>query len=449
MYDEVGSKVFATHSSNNYIPDTVEDWFVGAWRGVKKATSMVRDVGGLDTDKLVSVLKHRIKTYTGSSNTSMYEPEKVNQTKCGVITTLCNNNDFQNALIIRSYNINREIVINKRLKKLAKQGNINKQDIEDALTTGTKHDKIGYSECDRNFNYALPGIHECKIWEAARATSAAPTYFEDMFINMPKALAIDVIKRNICHATKMGKNPCTGLYDFTRMYLPSKMDLESLHLCATDVYLLKYDKNNAPRKADEIIDALNEIVSHCIDDINVPDGGDGFSKNKHEYRKLDKESFTKNIFDIQYDMRLQDGGLSANSPIMSAFVDATRMWPHSDILILSIGTGVSEIKDYYKHGTGEPHFGRVFASMFGSKDVTGLCEMISLCKNKEMGVHLQRMNPEVPQKSKSGGNLLDMADYSNMQEWKQIGKEFGENHREELSHWAKFLYDNNLDNIIT
>ena len=155
--------------------------------------------------------------------------------------------------------------------------------------------------------------------------------------------------------------------------------------------------------------------------------------------------FDEKVFDVEYTMRFQDGGLSANSPLMIGFIETTRLWPESDIVILSVGTGVLEpqAKGIFTHDGGEPHIGRVMKSMFGAKDVQGLLDANALSRSKHCPLHFQRMNPQVPIKSENGRDLLNMADYRSMEDWKRIGQEYAKSHQHELESWAKFLAEKN------
>ena len=142
-------------------------------------------------------------------------------------------------------------------------------------------------------------------------------------------------------------------------------------------------------------------------------------------------------------MRFQDGGLCANSPVMIGFVEATRIWSESDIVILSVGTGLlkPQTNDIFTYDDGTIHYERIFNALFGAKDVQGLFDASALSTSKHCPIHFQRMNPQVPSESKDGRNLLDMADYRNMEDWKRIGQEFAKSHQHELECWAKFLVE--------
>ena len=136
-------------------------------------------------------------------------------------------------------------------------------------------------------------LHQCKIWEAARVTSAAPTYFRDMFIDMPKAMALDSIKRNICRTINLKRNPITNEFNFSYLFLTDIVAI-GLNQCAQDFYHLIKNKNiytrvNRNKKINEIIDTINQISGFQSDDNN----------NNFTIKKLTKKMVDKKIFDVR------------------------------------------------------------------------------------------------------------------------------------------------------
>ena len=438
LYQDVGEKVFAVakdehspkddekeHSGfkelesnmDNFVTSRVTSKFVSMFRNLAKAVSTIKNVGSLSHTGLENVFKEYIKKKTNNEDALMYDKDSKNaspsvkdgreQTKCGVIATLCNNDDFQSAMIIRSYNM---------------------------------HDEIKHTHNNNHIHSRLhgffPGFHECKIWEAARATSAAPTYFKDMFIKMPKSIAIDTIECNICYATGLAKNPITHEFDMDDLYLDTVKDNKILHECAHDIYdLIETSKDNNKKKEED--EKEDDKKTAIIEKMKKLLAKNGVSKSAQET--------LQDVMKAKYEMRFQDGGLSANSPVMIGFTEATRLWSDSDIVMLSVGTGqiLPQKKDFFTYDGGQPHIDRVFATIFGAKDLTALFDAYALSTNHRFPFHFQRMNPQVPIKGpKNGGNLLDMAAFKNMDDWKQLGQDFAESHELEIESWAQFLVDN-------
>ena len=167
------------------------------------------------------------------------------ETKCGVITTLCNNNNNNNYNKIKQatgHSVSGEI-----------------SDIPINPIDGMYHGADWWY----NKLQSLPGFHKYKIWKAARATSAAPTFFRDMFIDMPEAIAFDLTERNIYHTKKLGRNPVTNEFNLSYLFLTDKV-LIGLNQCAQDFYhLIKnktiYTKTHRNKKMNEITDTINQI----------------------------------------------------------------------------------------------------------------------------------------------------------------------------------------------
>ena len=61
-------------------------------------------------------------------------------------------------------------------------------------------------------------------------------------------MAIDVIKRNICYATGLGRNPTTGEFDTDRLFLGG--DEQELNKCAQETYDL-IEKEKSKDKKDK------------------------------------------------------------------------------------------------------------------------------------------------------------------------------------------------------
>ena len=462
LYTDVGAKVFALaedkhspkydekdHSflkeleskAESFIASHVAPKFVEMFRNLATAVSTIKNVGSLSHSKLEDVFKEYIKNKTVPENADalMYDEDSKNAStsvKCGVIATLCNNDDFQSAMIIRSYNMNDEI---KNAQNDNNNNNNNTMNVDNHV-----HSRLhGF----------FPGFHECKIWEAARATSAAPTYFKDMFIKMPKSIAIDTIECNICYATGLAKNPITQEFDMNDLYLDTVKDNKILHECAQDIYDLmemskdekgddkKNDKKEEDKKEDDKKKDKEDKKTTIIEKMKKMLANNGVSKSAEE--------ILKDVMKAKYEMRFQDGGLSANSPVMIGFTEATRLWSDSDIVMLSVGTGqlLAQKKDFFtEDNSSQPHIDRIFATMFGAKDLTGLFDAYALSTNNQFPFHFQRMNPQVPIKGKKGGDLLDMADFKNMDDWQQHGIDFAKSHKREIASWAKFLVDNYEEN---
>ena len=213
----------------------------------------------------------------------MHNPRKMNkglERKCGI------------TIIIRSYDIIGEI---RRVDVIVDTNNDNNK-----ITQATDHsvngkisaiptntiDGIDHGD-DYRYN-KLHLLHECKIWEAARATSAAPTHFRDMFIDMPEAMTLDSIKRNIRHTINLKRNPITNEFNFSYLFLTDKVAI-GLNQCARDFdHLIKnrniYTRVNRNKKINEIIDTINRISCFQSDNNN---------NNNFTIKKLTKKRWIK------------------------------------------------------------------------------------------------------------------------------------------------------------
>ena len=129
FYQEVGKKVFATaknaqdekekeESGRNDLYQRLTQVLKGAKsrneaskRDVLKILSTVANVGSLSHTELEKIFKKYIANRLGNEDALMYDPQsddkkgEKKKTKCGVITTLCNNTNYQCAMIIRSYDV--------------------------------------------------------------------------------------------------------------------------------------------------------------------------------------------------------------------------------------------------------------------------------------------------------------------------------------------------------
>ena len=139
--------------------------------------SPIVDIGRLDADDLEAVFKKRVHKKMGHEDAPLHNPRRMNKRLeikrvDGIVDT--NNNNNHNKI--------------KQATGHSVNGKISAIPIN--LIDGIDHGD------DHRYNtlvlHLLPGFHECKIWEAARATSAAPTYFRDMFIDMSEAMALDL-----------------------------------------------------------------------------------------------------------------------------------------------------------------------------------------------------------------------------------------------------------------
>ena len=149
-----------------------QSYLTTATRQCGAALSTIVDTGRLDAEDLDAVFEKRVWKKMGHEDGPMHNPRRMNkglETKRGAITTLCNNNNHHKKKQATGHSVN---------------GKISAVPINP--TDGIDHG------ADYRYNklHLLPRFHECKIWEAA-------TYFHNMFIDVPEAMAFDLIKRNV------------------------------------------------------------------------------------------------------------------------------------------------------------------------------------------------------------------------------------------------------------
>ena len=270
--------------------------------------SPIVDIGRLHADDLEAVFKKRVHKKMGYEDAPMHNPRRMNkglEPKRGVITIIIRSLDIIDAIrrvdgIVDTNNNNNHNKI-KQATGHSVNGKISAIPIN--LIDGIDHGD------DHRYNtlvlHLLPGFHECKIWEAARATSAAPTYFRDMFIDMSEAMALDLIKRNICHTINLGCNSITNEFNFSYLFLIDKVAIDLNHdQCTQNFYHpIKnkniYTKTHRNKKINETIDTINQILGYQSDNND---------NNNFTIQKLTKNMVHKKMFDVNTKI-FQDGGL--------------------------------------------------------------------------------------------------------------------------------------------
>ena len=130
-----------------------------------------------------------------------------------------------------------------------------------------------------------PGTH-CKIWEAARATSAAPLYFPDIKLGVPPAAYVD--------GGLNYNNPIHAVYDEAkRIWGKTPRKIQCIVSVGTGVPALKSTGNSGKQIVDNLIDiALNtqRVAEEFLDSMDhlSPD-------EKPTYVRLDVDNGLKDI----------------------------------------------------------------------------------------------------------------------------------------------------------
>ena len=89
----------------------------------------------------------------------------------------------------------------------------------------------------------------------------------------------------------------------------------------------------------------------------------------------------KDIVNFKYELKLEDGGMNSNAPVLFAYAEAQRLWPDSDILILSIGTGTPYSINTYNsedESMGIHNLTSPLDDIFSAKEMTTLQPLLSM-----------------------------------------------------------------------
>ena len=69
------------------------------------------------------------------------------------------------------------------------------------------------------------------------------------------------------------------------------------------------------------------------------------------------------IFNLDYNLTVVDGGLIANAPILFGYTECRQLWPDQDICILSIGTGSQSPLNAFDHKEAFVYIQSLFQTM--------------------------------------------------------------------------------------
>ena len=256
---------------------------------------------------------------------------------------------------------------------------------------------------------------------------------------MPPALCKKVVQLNLCEWLQLGSWVIMG----TRYGINDKNEAKIIDEISNQICDMKYNRYkdyksdakwyqftdwfqiNYFQRNDQFHTEIQSIVDRINNGLNM----------KHKPIKLSE--FMSNIYNDDYTIHLEDGGVNSNSPLLFGCVDALRLWPTSDIVMLSIGTGRTFEKDVFKSNKSPILAANLFNSIFKAKEVTTLSQMISLSSaDHNDSFYLQRLNPEIDAK------YTDMANSELMPYWRNHGEKFAQQKTECLKHWASFLVNN-------
>ena len=421
FYDKVANRVFKKGFGNTY--STVR----AIKQGVKAIISSSSSV--FDTKELELVMKELVH------DMDMCDDNDPNNKdiKCAVLTTMANSAHTATPVLLRSF------VPQKEFEFVPKEWSKDRIKVE----TSTKVPDTGYTEFSPAYGFFLPGVSDLKVWEAARATSAAPTYFEALDLPMPPHLAKSVILRKLLWLSGVFSDETTDQYPFwstttSDKFVPPFLSGLTKHKTALEdiinqIYDLIIDKKNSKNEKKYSKKQVDEILTQSVEKFN-----DELEESKKKIKTvvpLKLNVLKKEIYNFDYRLHLQDGGLSGNSPLIDGFVECSRMWPESDIVMLSVGTGMTSPLDVYDHKHA-PLASSLFESVFGAKEVSGLMQMISYSARYSTQLTLQRLNPQIDT------DKTDMANAKLMNYWRKQGTAFATNENDALKQWAEFLVKN-------
>eukprot|EP00485_Elphidium_margaritaceum_P003336 CAMPEP_0202691684 /NCGR_PEP_ID=MMETSP1385-20130828/6336_1 /ASSEMBLY_ACC=CAM_ASM_000861 /TAXON_ID=933848 /ORGANISM="Elphidium margaritaceum" /LENGTH=501 /DNA_ID=CAMNT_0049347127 /DNA_START=24 /DNA_END=1526 /DNA_ORIENTATION=+ len=356
FYDRVATEVFNKDASFG------RRW----WNKIKSAGSALGINTALDSDKLEEIFKSEFgdanMTGTQAGNNSPAR-KAVDEPFLTVVASLSNYYKLAWPALLRNYDVSSR----------------------------------GYIEFTPHEHYHLPGLSDCKIWEAARATSAAPTYFDKITIEMPPRMKDALMKRLI--AVLMFGNAVRAL---------SKKQRATADEIFKSVKSLSGDSD---AELSNIVERINMERNRC----NISGS-------------ISKQDLKEQVLDFDYSLDFRDGGMSSNAPVLFAYSEAKRMFPGCDVKILAVGTGRPPQRKVYNK-VKEPIFlAQVFDEIFGAKEHVTLAPLISLAYSDD-AIDLERLNPEIDADKDS------MANAALMPYWRETGTKMAKDNERSISAW--------------
>jgi patatin-like phospholipase/acyl hydrolase len=133
-------------------------------------------------------------------------------------------------------------------------------------------------------------------------------------------------------------------------------------------------------------------------------------------------------------LALVDGGVFANNPAMSAYVEARRLYPHADISVLSLGTGELTARIPYSEAR---HWGLAkWARPLLGVTLDGSNHAIDYQLKHLLGpARYTRLQPTLDE----GGSKLDDARFENLRELRLVAERQLQHHKDEIAGIAAEL----------
>jgi len=237
------------------------------------------------------------------------------------------------------------------------------------------------------------------------------------------------------------KNPDLDLYISKEEYLEEKQPLVTC--IATDV---TYPDNSYP-----VLLRSYTINNNKITEIpNYPGTCHGKVLRAAMCTSAAPTYFDEQIYEIPHSIsykrthKLVDGGLNANYPSMIAYCETQLLWPKRKIFMISIGTGQEKVDftntDHNKFASIAGIITNAFGSVFSAKEVAALCSISTL---GQLGfLDVIRFNPAIDK----GKGALD--DTSLLGYWTEIGKQYADNHEDDLKEISEILLNCQNFNIL-